>query len=96
MSSWVSPEAARALLDRGGLVVDVRSPGELAYGSIPGSLNLPMHLLPQAAAHQLPSDRPLLLCCESGARSAMAVRYLHQLGFDAHNLGPWSLHPDLH
>jgi rhodanese-related sulfurtransferase len=94
MSRWISPEDARTLLDDGGLVVDVRSGGEYSAGCIPGSLNLPMHLIPVLAAERLPSDRPLLVCCASGARSAMAVQYLCRLGFQAHDLGPWTFHPD--
>jgi phage shock protein E len=95
MSPWVSFERAQSLVAKGGLVVDVRSPAECACGRIPGSLNLPLHQLPHAAVHQLPRDRALLICCESGARSAMAAQYLSQLGFEVHDLGPWSLHADL-
>ncbi|GLH73901.1 hypothetical protein GETHLI_24030 [Geothrix limicola] len=86
-----SPEAVRALLDRGGLVVDVRSTLEFAAGGLPGSLNLPLHLLPVLAQERLPSDRPLLVCCASGARSAQAVQYLMRRGYEAHDLGPWTL-----
>jgi rhodanese-related sulfurtransferase len=95
MGYWLSPEDARTLLGRGGLVVDVRSGGEFAAGHVPESVNLPMHLIPIMASERLPSDRPLLICCESGARSAMAVQYLSRLGYDAHDLGPWTFHPDL-
>ena len=95
MSRWVSPEGARALLDQGALVVDVRSEVEYAAGHVPGSLNLPMHLIPTLASERLPLDRPLVVCCQSGARSAMAVQYLCRAGFDAHDLGPWTFHPDL-
>ncbi|HJV48172.1 MAG TPA: rhodanese-like domain-containing protein [Geothrix sp.] len=90
-----SPEEIWALLDRGGLVVDVRSTSEFAAGAIPGSLNLPLHLLPVLASERLPADRPLLVCCASGARSAMAVQHLVQMGYEAHDLGPWTFHPDL-
>lgn len=95
MSRWLSQEDARALLDRGALVVDVRSEVEFASGHAAGSLNLPMHLIPNLAAERLPTDRPLVVCCQSGARSAMAVQYLCRAGFDAHDLGPWTFLADL-
>lgn len=81
------------LLARGAVVVDVRSAEEFAGGHTPGSLNLPLHLLPVLAEEQLPRDRPLLLCCASGARSASAVQYLTRQGFEAYNLGAWRREP---
>ena len=95
MGPWLSHEEARTLLQDDGLVVDVRSGAEFSAGCIPGSLNLPVHLIPALAPERLQSDRPLLVCCESGARSAMAVHYLRRLGFLAHDLGPWTFHRDL-
>jgi len=95
MPSALTPDQARRLLEHGGLVVDVRSTQEYAAGHGPNSLNLPLHLLAVLAAERLPKDRPLLVCCESGARSAMAVQYLQPQGYDAHDLGPWYFHPDL-
>jgi rhodanese-related sulfurtransferase len=95
MSFFLNPEQARELLDGGALVVDVRSAPEFQAGHAPGSLHLPLHLLPVLAQERLPKDRALLVCCESGARSFQAVSYLRHQGFDAHNLGPWTFHPNL-
>ena len=88
-------EEARNLMARGGLVVDVRSVAEYSGGHAPDSLNLPLHLFPALATERIPRDRPLLLCCASGARSAMAAEYLKPQGYEVHNLGPWLSHPDL-
>lgn len=79
----------------GAVVVDVRSAAEYDRGHVPGSLHVPMHLIPILAAERLPADRPVLVCCESGSRSAMAVQYLRRIGLDAHDLGPWTYFPDL-
>ncbi|HEX9083020.1 MAG TPA: rhodanese-like domain-containing protein [Holophagaceae bacterium] len=95
MSFFLDRDEARNLLDRGGLVVDVRSDLEYRMGHADGSLHLPLHLIPVLAAERLPRDRPLLFCCESGARSSQAVQFLRHQGYDAHNLGPWTFHPDL-
>ena len=95
MSRRLTREEARTLLSRGALVVDVRSEAEYASGHAPGTLNLPMHLLPVLASEQLPLDRSLVVCCHSGGRSAMAVQFLIRQGYEAHDLGPWTHHPDL-
>lgn len=64
------------------LIVDVRSPGEFAFGHVAGSINLPLDRLAQQADTLLPErDRPLVLCCLSGARSAMAVQWLRTQGY---------------
>ena len=94
MNGLISKHDARTLLDQGALVVDVRSQEEYSAGHAQGSLHLPLHLIPVLAAEKLPKDRPLLLCCASGARSAMAMEYLRPLGYAAHNLGAWMAHPD--
>lgn len=91
----LEPSVIRALLERNAFVLDVRSQAEFAGGHVPGSLNLPMHQIPARAAELLPKDRPLLVCCASGARSAMAVDFLARQGYEAYNLGPWSCHPGL-
>jgi rhodanese-related sulfurtransferase len=61
-------------------IVDIRSPGEVAQGIIPGSWPLPMHLIPLRLS-DLPKDRELVLYCRSGARSYHACTYLMQQGY---------------
>ena len=94
MSFYLSQQEARTLLDQGGLVVDVRSVEEYTSGHVPGTLNLPLHHLPVLSKERIAKGRPLLLCCASGARSAIAVEFLRPQGYDAHNLGSWVSHPD--
>jgi phage shock protein E len=95
MTPLLTRDKVRQLLDRDGVVVDVRSIAEYEMGHVPDSIHLPVHLVPHLAAERLPTDRPLLICCASGARSHMAAQQLRSMGFEAHNLGPWTLHPDL-
>lgn len=62
------------------LLVDVREPAEFRAGHIPNAINLPLRTL----AHnldQVPRDRPVVLYCSSGYRSAMGVMTLHLLGY---------------
>lgn len=62
-------------------VVDVRAPREYEAKHIEGSASVPLNHL-AGHAHQLPTDRPLLLHCAGGYRSSIAASLLQQLGFD--------------
>lgn len=67
-------------------VVDIRTEAEVARGVIDGAIHIPMHLLPYKA-EELPQDKPVVLYCHSGARSAQACAFMASKGFDnMHNL----------
>ena len=78
---------------QGATVIDVRNPDEYARGARPGSLNIPLKDLSKALDQQLKDldkSKPLILCCRSGSRSAMAQRILRSAGFiEVINAGPW-------
>lgn len=72
----------------GARVVDVRTPEEFADGAYPGAVNLPLAALTGRMSELEPKDRPVVLYCASGARSAQAARLLKQAGFaDVTNAG---------
>jgi rhodanese-related sulfurtransferase len=81
----VNPQEAKALVDGGALIVDVRTPAERQSLRIPGSKALPLHDL-EARYQTLPLDRDIILQCASGSRSAGAARMLASHGYRAHNL----------
>jgi rhodanese-related sulfurtransferase len=63
------------------VLVDVRESSEYQLGHIPNAINIPLRTL----AHNLdkvPHDRPVILYCSSGYRSAMGVMTLHLLGYE--------------
>ncbi|MHB1566231.1 MAG: rhodanese-like domain-containing protein [Acidiferrobacter sp.] len=62
------------------VVVDVRTPAEVARGGIPGARAIPLHLLPLAGP--LDKERPLVFYCQSGGRSQQACAFLHQQGYE--------------
>lgn len=62
------------------LLVDIRTPAEVAGGAIPGARMLPMHLLP-LQLNALPKDQDLVLYCRSGARSYQSSAFLLQQGW---------------
>lgn len=81
-----------ALQASGVTVIDVREPAEYASGHVPGAASIPRGVLEfevdghpavnslrdPALAHR---DRPVVLYCRSGGRSALAAEALLRLGF---------------
>ncbi len=63
------------------LVIDVREPGEYAAGHIPNAINIPLRTLTENLA-QIPLNRPVVLYCSSGYRTAMGVMALQMLGYE--------------
>ncbi|MGB7785088.1 MAG: rhodanese-like domain-containing protein [Salinimicrobium sp.] len=70
-------------------IVDVRSRGEFSGGHVAGSINIPLNELPDHVDELKELDKPLVLCCASGMRSAQAQHYLSREGLDCHNAGSW-------
>ena len=74
------------------LLIDVRQPSEHAAARIEGAILIPLAEL-QSNVSRLPRDQPIVVHCQSGGRSAIAVAMLKVQGFDARNLsggiGAW-------
>ncbi|HNQ03263.1 MAG TPA: rhodanese-like domain-containing protein [Thiobacillaceae bacterium] len=67
-------------------LIDVRTEGEVARGVISGAIHIPLHLLPLRTG-EVPQDRPVVIYCNSGARSAQACAFMNAKGFgNMHNL----------
>lgn len=77
---------ARALVDRGATLLDVRTPGEWERGHLDAALLIPVQELSSRLA-EVPRDRPVVVYCASGRRSARAVQMLRGAGYEAHDLG---------
>ena len=64
------------------LLVDVREQAEFDIVRIPDSVLIPKgEIISGAALAQLPQDKPIVLHCKSGVRSAEALAALHAAGF---------------
>jgi hydroxyacylglutathione hydrolase len=61
-------------------VLDVRAATEYRAGHIPGAVHIPLGHLPEAA-RQLPKEFPLLVHCQGGVRSPIALSLLVKMGF---------------
>jgi hydroxyacylglutathione hydrolase len=62
-------------------IVDVRGPGEVEAGSMPGAVNLPLPMLREEMATLDPA-RPTVVFCAGGYRSSIAASWLRHAGFD--------------
>ncbi|MBX9816697.1 MAG: rhodanese-like domain-containing protein [Burkholderiaceae bacterium] len=80
----IAPNAAVQLINREkAVVVDVCQPEEFAQGHIVGSKNIPLADL-EAKLPGLVKNKalPVVLVCQSGARSARAVATAKKLGYE--------------
>lgn len=79
-----------AALERGALLLDVRTPAEHAQSPIEGALNIELDTLRQKL-HELDPAREIIVHCQVGLRGYLAARILTQHGFNkVHNLdGGW-------
>lgn len=82
----LTPRQVAELLGRADVqLIDVRRPHEHDAGRIAGDRLIELGALSEQAA-TIDRDRPVIVYCRSGSRSAMAAEALRQAGWDAHNL----------
>jgi rhodanese-related sulfurtransferase len=61
-------------------LLDVRTLGEYTQKRIKGARLIPIDQL-QRRINEIPKNRPVIVYCEVGERSALVARYLDQLGY---------------
>ena len=86
----LDPAGAVQLINREkAVVVDVCEPGEFATGHVGGAKNIPLAELENKLATAVKNKTlPLILVCQSGARSGRAVAIAKKLGYEqAQSLG---------
>ncbi len=68
------------------VIIDVREPEEFTVGRIPGATLIPLGEL-AGRTDEVPTDKPVVMVCRSGNRSAQAVQILQKAGFtNIHNM----------
>lgn len=89
-------EARNMVTNENALVVDVRDASEVqASGKIKGAINVSRGMLEFRADAESPyhdksfvTDRPIILYCASGGRSALSGKVLKEMGYEkVYNLG---------
>ena len=76
-------EASQMVENNNAIIIDVRNQSEWDAGHIPGAIHIPLSevkdRIPELIVYK---DRPLVMQCYSGKRSAKAAGILQQAGFD--------------
>lgn len=78
------------LVKKGAIILDVRTKGEFEQGHIKSSLNIPVNSLSNNTNKLKDKNKPVITCCASGSRSALAKSILKQSGYSqVFNGGSW-------
>lgn len=87
----VAGAEAQRLVKAGALLLDVRTVEEYRSGHLPDALNIPVAELAGRMGELSAKERPVVVYCQSGRRSANAASMLAQAGYvSVNDLGPMS------
>lgn len=73
-------EAHELVEKQNAFLLDVRTPEEFAAGHVPGAVNIPVQVL-ATRMNEVPKNRPVVVYCRSGVRSANAAKMLSDAGY---------------
>ena len=71
--------------ESGIVLVDVREPDEYERARVPGAKLIPLAEVPERV-EEIPDDQRVYVICGTGPRSARAVEYLNNQGYDTVNV----------
>lgn len=81
-----NPDIEKAILE-GATILDVRTHEECRRAGVPNAINIPLNDIPSNLNKLKKYQEPILVCCESGLRSAQAVQFLKMKGINTLDLG---------
>ncbi len=76
-------------IDRGAVIIDVRTYEEFASGHIKGAKNIPLQIISGKLTEIIKLNKPVIVCCRSGMRSGQAESILRAQGVEVINGGGW-------
>lgn len=77
-------------LRKGAIIIDVRTGTEYDRGHVPDAFNIPVDRITASADRLKEANRPVILCCNTGARSSIATQHLKEKGLkEVYNGGSW-------
>ena len=82
-------ESITNFIEKGAVIIDVRTVGEYKEGHIKGSKNIPLDTISSKIEEIKKLNKPVIACCRSGMRSAQATSILKQNGIEVLNGGGW-------
>ena len=80
----------KEFVEKGAIIIDVRTYEEFASGHIKGSKNIPLQVIGSKINDIKKLNKPVIACCRSGMRSSQATSILKQHGIDCVNGGSWN------
>lgn len=82
-------ELEKIMNEKTGTIVDVRTREEFMGGNVNESINIPLQEIQQRLSELKSLKTPLVLCCASGGRSAVATNFLSSQGIECVDGGSW-------
>ena len=82
-------EGIKEFMDKGAVIVDVRTVGEFREGHIKNAKNIPLDTIFSKTSEIKKWNKPVVVCCKSGMRSAQAASILKNSGVEVINGGGW-------
>jgi rhodanese-related sulfurtransferase len=80
----------RQALREGGVIIDLRTPYEFDQGHIPQALNIPVDRIKANIGRIRALNKPIILCCGTGAHCWDAAAILREAGLtQVFNGGSW-------
>lgn len=76
-------------LESGAVILDVRTQREWDKNHIENAVHIPLNELNNRVKEIKNLNKPVIVCCESGVRSAKAARFLNLNNIEATNGGGW-------
>ena len=80
----------KEFMEKGAVILDVRTKEEYNEGHIKGSKNIALQSLNTKIDEIKKWNKPVIACCRSGMRSAQATSLLKQNGIECINGGGWT------
>ena len=78
----ISKEQLKKMIEKGAILIDVRSPQEFAEGHLENAISLPEYEMNQKVKDILPDKlQVIIVYCSTGHRSEKAQKELEKLGY---------------
>ena len=84
-----SSNEIKEYLEKGAVVLDVRTVEEYNNGHVKGSKHITLATVPLNVDEVKSWGKPVIAVCLSGGRSGQATQFLSNHGVDVINGGPW-------
>ncbi len=81
----------KELVNKGAIILDVRSKSEYSSGHVKGSMNISVDQLDQNLSKLHDKNKPVIVCCGTGMRSKAAASLLKASGYkEVYDAGAWT------